>query len=100
MIFYDIKTLYITSEKSSRMVKYELIRSEGDVYLVKVFDEQTKGIADPKVIIQVDEFSITYESYRAEHKPAGFQRAVTYEMPPSFEGYVYTQLQQHRSKLD
>jgi hypothetical protein len=100
MIFHNIKTLYITSEKGSRMVKYELIQNEGDDYLVKVFDEQSRGMADPKVIIQVDEFTITYESYRAEHMSAGFQQAITYKMSPSYEGYVQSRLQQHRNKLD
>ncbi|HBN7019236.1 TPA: hypothetical protein PJF92_000114 [Escherichia coli] len=99
MMFHDIKTLYITGEKSIRMVKYELIQCGGDDYLVKVFDEQSKGIGEPKVMILVDEFSITYENYRATQKPAGFQRAITFEMPLSYEGYVYAQLQQHRNKL-
>lgn len=100
MIYQDIKTFYITSAKNNRMVKYELIRTQGDDHLVMVFEEQSKGIAAPKVIVQIDEFEITYESYRAEHKAAGFQTAIKLEFPPSYEGFVQIRCQEHRNKLD
>lgn len=96
MIYQDIKSFYISGAKNPRLVKYELIRLQGDDYLVKVFDEQTKGIADPKHIVQIDEFKISYANYQEEQHSA----AVHPELPPSYDGYLQYCCQDHRSKLD
>ncbi|MGP3590116.1 hypothetical protein [Vagococcus sp. WN89Y] len=96
MIYQDIRTYYLSGAKNQRMVKYELIRLQGDDYLVKVFDEQTQGIADPKHIVQIDEFKITRAGYQEEHHSSGAQS----ELANSFEWYVQSCCQDHRNKLD
>lgn len=100
MIFQDVTTYYITSNKSSRLVRYELIKNQNNDYFVKVFDEQSGGLAAPKVIIQVDEFDITYQAYSDEHRKSGFQTSITYAFPLSYEGHIQKVLQEHRDKLD
>jgi len=100
MIYQDIKCFYISGNKNNRLVKYELVRLQGDDYLVKVFDEQTKGIADPKHIIQIDEFKVSRASYQEEHHSSGLQTAVKSQLPSSFEWYVQSCCQDHRNKLD
>lgn len=100
MIYKDLTIHYINSDKSDRLVKYDLIRKQNNDFIVKVFDVQSGGLADPKIIIQIDEFEITYDSYRENHSSSGFQQSVRSEFPPSFEDYVERALQVHRNKLD
>ncbi|MDE5192637.1 hypothetical protein PYX08_20220 [Citrobacter freundii] len=100
MIYTDIMTLYITSENNQRLVRYDVVKKSDDDYFVKVFDEQTKGIADPKILIQVDEFEVTQQNYRVEYDIGGPQKSVKISIPPTFEGYLRHKLQDHRNKLD
>lgn len=100
MIYQDIKTFYISSVKNHRLVKYELIRLQGDDYLVKVFDEQTKGIAEPKIIIQIDEFNISNANYHKEHQSSDSQAAAHSGLALSFDTYLQSCCQAHRNKLD
>lgn len=100
MIYTDITTFYITSDNNQRLVRYDVVKKSADGYIVKVFDEQTKGIAEPKIIIQVDEFEVTQQNYRIEYKIGGPQRSVKISVPPTFECYLRHKLQDHRNKLD
>lgn len=100
MIYTDITTLYITSANNQRLVRYDVIKKSADDYIVKVFDEQTKGIAEPKILIQVDEFEVTQQNYRIEYDIGGPQKSVKISIPPTFEGYLRHKLQDHRNKLD
>lgn len=90
MIYQDTTTYYISSSKNPHLVKYELIRMQDDDYLVKVFDEQTKGIAEPKHIVQIDEFKIAHASYQQEQNDSS----------QSYEMHVQACCQDHRNKLD
>lgn len=92
MIYKDLTIHYINSDQSDRLIKYDLIRKQDNDFIVKVFDVQSRGLADPKIIIQIDDFEITYNSYKEHHSSSGF--------PPSFEDYVERVLQDHRNKLD
>lgn len=100
MIYTNIITLYISGERNQRLVRYDVIPKANNDYIVKVIDEQTKGIADPKVLVEVDEFEVTQQNYRTEQSIGGIKRAITYDLPLSFEGYLNLKLQDHRNKLD
>ena len=100
MIYTDIKTLYIASENNQRLVRYDVVKKSDNDYIVKVFDEQTKGIADPKIVIQVDEFEVTQQNYRDEYDIGGPQKSVKTSFSPTFESYLSHKLQDHRNKLD
>ncbi len=100
VIYTDVMTFYITSENNQRLVRYDVIKKSADDYIVKVFDEQTKGIAEPKILIQVDEFEVTQQNYRIEYDIGGPQKSVKISIPPTFEGYLRHKLQDHRNKLD
>lgn len=102
MTIHNVKSYYITSKSSSRMIRYDLIRVGGGDYLVKVFDEQSEGVSYPRLIAQIGEFKITDESYQKEKKVQGRQSSVKMDLTPeqSYEGYVQSILQQHRNEID
>ncbi|MFT2788869.1 hypothetical protein KGP17_11195 [Serratia sp. JSRIV001] len=98
-MIYDFDSHYISDHKDGRFVRYDVIKKHDDAYLVKVFDEQQKGIAEPKVIIQVDEFELNRSTYMHEYG-VGDMRSVKVNMPPTFDGYLRIKCQDHRNKLD
>ncbi|WP_256814027.1 MULTISPECIES: hypothetical protein [unclassified Serratia (in: enterobacteria)] len=100
MIYQDITAYYITSNKNDRLVRYELIKKQSNDYFVKVFDQQSGGIAAPKVIIEIDAFDISYQDYTDKHLQSGFQTSVKSESAISYEAYIQKVLQEHRNKLD
>lgn len=100
MIYNDLNIFYINSDNDDRLVRYDVMRKQNNDLIVKVFDVQSGGIADPKIIIQIDEFEIAYDSYNDRNLSSVFQQAVASELPPSFEVYVERLLQDHRNKLD
>ncbi|WP_414162034.1 hypothetical protein ACMGG9_07865 [Serratia sp. BNK-10] len=100
MIYSNVKTHYISCDTNTRLVRYDVIEINSDVFLVKVIEEQNKGIADPKVLVLVDEFEITRSGYKERYGIGGFQTAIKFNMPPSFEGAILHYLQEHRDKLD
>ncbi|MFL7890125.1 hypothetical protein [Enterobacter pseudoroggenkampii] len=93
MIFRDITTIYINSDKNNRLIRYDLLRKENNDFIIQVFDDQNRDIADPKPIIKIDQFEITYDSYIDDCKHSQ-------KLPASFEEYVDLKLQDHRNKLD
>jgi hypothetical protein len=40
MIYSSIKTHYLSAESGDRLVRYDIIATDSDTYLVKVIDEQ------------------------------------------------------------
>ncbi|MFV4846713.1 hypothetical protein ACNJKD_10240 [Edwardsiella tarda] len=102
MTIHNVKSYYITSKSSSRMIRYDLIRVVGGDYLVKVFDEQSEGVSYPRLIAQIGEFKITDESYQKGKKVPGRQQSVTLDqkLDQSYEEYVQAKLQQHRNEID
>lgn len=102
MIFDNIKTYYISSDKQTatpRYVRYDVFRVDNDTYIAQVFDDQQKEIDPPYSIVLIDKLTITQAQYRDKYQ-IGVNNTVKLHMPPTFEGYVSEYLQEHRNKLD
>ncbi|MEB6537476.1 hypothetical protein MXM81_00035 [Serratia plymuthica] len=98
MIFDDVQTWFISGADDKRLIRYDIIKIDSDTYLVKVFDEQQKGIAQPKIILEIDEFQLTKKQYVEEYE-IGQNRTIKLNMSPAFESYPRIKCQDHRNKL-
>jgi len=98
MIYSNVKTLYISSNTDSRLVRYDIIRLDEDTFKVKVVDEQQEGIAQPNLLIQIDQFDITRQQYIEKYDLDNRTR-VRRDMAPTFEGAISEYLQDHRNKI-
>ncbi|HBQ5655127.1 TPA: hypothetical protein L7569_004629 [Klebsiella pneumoniae] len=99
MIYSRIETRYITSGINTRLVRYDAIYVDDDTIVVKVFDDQQRGISPPNSIIEVATLNFTKEEYKSEQGIGGLQRSVQSRMPPSFEDHVWDKCQEHRNSL-
>jgi len=98
MIYRNIETLYISGKHDSRLVRYDVIKIDADTFRVKVLDEKQQGIAQPNLLIQVDQFDITRGQYEEDYSIGYFTR-VKIDMPPTIEGAINDYLQEHRNKI-
>lgn len=98
MIYSDVETFYISSKTDSRLVRYDVIRLNEDTFNVRVVDEQQQGIAQPNLLIQVDQFDITRQQYIDKYD-IGNRARVRTEMAPGFESAIHEYLQDHRNKI-
>lgn len=99
MFYSHIETRYITSESNERLVRYDRIKIDNDTYVVKVWDDQQRGISQPSLIHEVETIRFTRSSYNEEYGLGGFQRTVAKEFPPAFEDYVWKKCQEHRNSI-
>ncbi|WP_210484162.1 hypothetical protein [Pantoea ananatis] len=99
MIYSNIQTRYITSTKNNRLVRYDLIVIDEDTYVVKVWDDQQRGLSKPGSIIELDSLEFTRADYKAANGMGGFPRSVSSGFPVSFEGHVLNKCQEHRDSL-
>jgi hypothetical protein len=49
MIFANVETYYVSSKTDSRLIRYDVIKINNDVYQVKVIDDQQRGITHPSI---------------------------------------------------
>lgn len=102
MIFDNIKTYYISSDKQTatpRYVRYDVFQVDNDTYIAQVYDDQQKGISPPYNIVLIDRLTINRAEYISKYQ-IGSNTVIRSQMAPSFEGYVSDYLQEHRNKLD
>ncbi|EJB8473951.1 hypothetical protein MW376_004105 [Citrobacter freundii] len=98
MIFPIVKSVYINSKTDSRLIRYDVIRTDPDTYLVKVFDNQQRGISVPDLISQISEFEITRAAYNEKYQ-VGNRVVVKMNADPGFENTIDGELQAHRDSL-
>ena len=98
MIFPIVKSVYINSKTDSRLIRYDVIRTDPDTYLVKVFDNQQRGISVPDLISQIAEFEITRAAYNEKYQ-VGNRVVVKMNADPGFENTTDGELQAHRDSL-
>ncbi|QLW75090.1 hypothetical protein HV139_13690 [Citrobacter freundii] len=98
MIFPIVKSVYINSKTDSRLIRYDVIRTDPDTYLVKVFDNQQRGISVPGLISQIAEFEITRAAYNEKYQ-VGNRVVVKMNADPGFENTIDGELQAHRDSL-
>ncbi|HEB0857081.1 TPA: hypothetical protein RY260_005048 [Citrobacter freundii] len=98
MIFPIVKSVYINSKTDSRLIRYDVIRTDPDTYLVKVFDNQQRGISVPDLISQIAEFEITRAAYNEKYQ-VGNCVVVKMNADPGFENTIDGELQAHRDSL-
>lgn len=98
MIFPIVKSVYINSKTDSRLIRYDVIRTDPDTYLVKVFDNQQRGISVPDLISQIAEFEITRATYNEKYQ-VGNRVVVKMNADPGFENTIDGELQAHRDSL-
>lgn len=102
MIFQNVQTYYITSDRDGvvpRYVRYDVFKVDDESYISLVFDDLQRGISPPHNIVLIDKLTITQTQYRDKYQ-IGVSNTVKLHMPPTFEGYVSEYLQDHRNKLD
>lgn len=99
MIYSNIQTRYITSSKSGRLVRYDLIQTDSDTYVAKVWDDQQRGLSKPGSIVELDSLKFTRSEYQSFYGMGGFQKSVPSSQPPSFEGYIWEKCQEHRDSI-
>ncbi|MCK7419817.1 hypothetical protein [Enterobacter asburiae] len=97
-MIYSVKTYYVNSNTDARLIRYDVIKLNDDTYQVKVFDDQQRGISDPSLVVQIDDFQITREEYNKKY-PSGFQTGVAINTPPGFENTITDSLQIHRDSI-
>lgn len=98
MILDNVKTYYINSTSSKRLVRYDVIRVDNDNFIVKVFDDQQRGVSPPSLLVEVTELRFTRAEYVTRHK-IGDRTFVRNDMAPDFEGDVRNECQKHRDSL-
>lgn len=98
MIYRNVETYYINSKTDTRVIRYDVIKIDDDTYRVKVIDEQQEGIAQPNLLIQIDQFDLTRQQYNEKHD-VGNRSIVRANMLPGFENTISEQLQNHRNKI-
>lgn len=98
MIFPIVKSVYINSKTDSRLIRYDVIGTDPDTYLVKVFDNQQRGISVPDLISQIAEFEITRAAYNEKYQ-VGNRGVVKMNADPGFENTIDGELQAHRDSL-
>lgn len=99
MIYSQIETRYITSSSKERLVRYDRVMINHDTYVVKVWDDQQRGISPPSSIVEVASLTFTRESYNQEYGIGGFQRVVNRDSTPAFEDHVWKKCQEHRNSI-
>lgn len=95
----DYTSFYISCEKHGRLIRYDVIKLDYESYLVKVFDGETTESSFPKLLIQVDEFQLTRSDFLQAFEEDGFELAIKYNRPPTFESYLYISCQLHRNRV-
>lgn len=98
MIYRNVETHYINSNTDARLVRYDVIKIDDDTYRVKVIDEQQQGIAQPNLLIQIDQFDLTRHQYNEKYD-VGNRAIVRAEILPGFENTISDYLQNHRNKI-
>lgn len=99
MIYSNVKTYYISDGAiGGRLVRYDVITISSDECLIKVFDDQQRGISPPHSIILVDEFKFTRSEYIKRHD-IGSNKIIRRDMAPSFESDILNKCQEHRNSL-
>ena len=99
-MIYNVTTYYINSKSDPRLIRYDVIKLNNDIYQVKVFDDQQRGISHPSLIDQIDDFQITREEYNKKYQvSSGFQRGVEINPQPGFENTITDSLQKHRDSI-
>ncbi|HAT2743911.1 TPA: hypothetical protein I8372_001479 [Citrobacter farmeri] len=93
-----IRTLYISSKTSDRLVRYDIV-SMSDGYLVKVFDTLNDDSNHPKMLMEVHEKMFTYEGYDRTYGSGPFQMNVSTGFKPNFSQYVESYCQKHRNSI-
>ncbi|MDM3389439.1 hypothetical protein OGV29_11605 [Citrobacter sp. Cb013] len=102
MIFQNIQTYYITSDKHKvipRYVRYDVIKLDDNAYIVNVIGDQQRGISPPYSLVMLDKITITKAEYLDKYQIGSFTGVRT-QSPPTFEGYITEHLQEHRNQLD
>ncbi|VVT52203.1 hypothetical protein UYSO10_3921 [Kosakonia radicincitans] len=98
MIISDVKTYYVSSKTDRRLIRYDVIKLNNDVYQVKVIDDQQHGITSPSALILLDDFPITRTEYDQQY-PSGFQQSVSIDTKPTFENTITDIIQKHRDQI-
>lgn len=99
-MIYKVDTYYINSKSDPRLIRYDVIKLDNDTYQVKVFEDQQRGISQPSLVAQIDDFQITRGEYNKKYQiSSGFQTGVAITPQPGFENTITGELQNHRDSL-
>lgn len=99
MIFSNVETYYISSNKNNRLVRYDVIKFDEDTFIVKAFDSEYRDKALPSFIFEIATLHINREDFNLENN-VGSSSVVRNRLPTSFHGHVLVKCQQHRDSLD
>lgn len=99
MIFSDVETHYISSNQNSRLVRYDVIKTDDDTFVVKVIDNKALNNAQRDYFTEVATLIITRDDFNLENN-IGSASVVRNRMPTTFNGHVLVKCQQHRDSLD
>ena len=88
---------YYTSPKSSRLVRYDVLKMNDERYDVMVFEPVQVGGSLTEFTIKLHSFSITRSNY--DEKYSSSQHVIRDSMPPSFEGYIQERCELHRTTI-
>lgn len=99
MIFSDVETHYISSNQDSRLVRYDIIKTDEDTYVVKVMDSIHHNTTRRDDFPEVATLIITRDDFNLENN-IGSASVVRNRMPTTFSGHVLVKCQQHRDSLD
>ncbi len=99
MIFSNVETYYVSSKTDSRLIRYDVIKINNDVYQVKVIDDQQRGITHPSLLVQLDDFEITRAEYNQKYPSTTFQQSVNIDAKPVFESTIEEIIQKHRDQI-
>ncbi|ELY4559610.1 hypothetical protein ACP6PU_003664 [Cronobacter dublinensis] len=99
MIISDVETYYIYSNESTRLVRYDVIKTDADTFIVKVFDNEYHGKAFPSFMYEIAEFRVTRDDFNLENN-IGSTSVLRNRLPTSFNGHVLVKCQQHRDSLE
>ncbi|MDU4209939.1 hypothetical protein CWN26_24370 [Klebsiella pneumoniae] len=95
----DYTSFYISCKNHGRLVRYDVIKLDYESYLIKVFAGETNEGSFPNPLIQLDEFQLTRSDFLQAFEKDGFELAIKYNRPPTFESYLYISCQLHRDGI-
>lgn len=98
MTAFNFSSYYLISKSSDRLIRYDIIKISDDCYVIKAFDLQQQGLAQPKVLLEIEEFRVTKQEWIDEYQ-IGSNSATKIHQAPSFESALLDKCQKHRNGI-
>ncbi|CAD5874834.1 hypothetical protein [Escherichia coli] len=99
MLYNRVKTYYISSKTDSHLIRYDVIQIDADTFRIKVIDDQQRGVSNPNLLVQIDEFDIKRDDYNKKYQ-IGSLAVVRTSAPPGFENTIEDELKKHRNTIN